>query len=136
MKKSILFVVLIFGLFATKVGTDEIFGEKLPKPAKVQVVNNVTENDIIWSEGPYIRVFGISNDKDKIINETIGREKSANVLSGYDRLFCVGGNSFLVLPLKAEQDYIVRIEGKDTYTATMINITTGAIQTIQSKNYW
>lgn len=38
MKKTILFAVLIFGIFAAKAGTDEIFGEKLSKPTKVQVI--------------------------------------------------------------------------------------------------
>jgi len=133
MKKTVL-LLTTFLLFAVNAGTDEVFGDKLPQPAKVQIVNNLPEKDSIYfSSGPYIRISGISSEKNKIINESIEREKSATVLSGYNRLFCATDKLFFVLLLQAGQEYIVRVE---VDKITMINMANGAMQTIQQKNYW
>ncbi|MDR2923453.1 MAG: hypothetical protein LBU85_08955 [Treponema sp.] len=122
----------IFLLFIAGMGADDVFGDKLATPAKVQVVNSLPDRDSLFS-GPYIKVFGISSKKDEVISENIEREKSVTVTSGYSRLFCVTDKCLYVLPLQAGQEYIARVEADKV---TLINMSGGAMQTIQQKNYW
>jgi hypothetical protein len=133
MKIKTISVTVIFFLFTANIGADDVFGDKLATPAKVQVVNSLPKGDGWFPEMPYIKVFGIGSKKDEVINGNIEREKSATVLSGYDRLFCVTDKCLYVLPVQSGQEYIARVEADKVI---LINMGSGAMQTIQQKNYW
>jgi len=90
---------------------------------------------MIFSDGPFIRIFGIGENE--VIAQTIGRGRSVNVTAIYNRVFVYNRNFLFILSLQAGHDYIVRLEGGEgVASAAKIDMTTGIIQAIQPGNFW
>ena len=135
--KKIMVVLLFFTITIISFSQEqEIFGVKLPRSAKVQIVNNLPENpNLYFSSGPYLYIFGIGEKS--FIRTSIERGKTENVTSLYNTIICMSDNSMFVINLEAGQDYMIRIERKDNiYIANIINLTSSSILAIPSRNYW
>ena len=128
--------LLLFAMSLPAAGANSPFGERLSTPATVQVVNNLTEDlRMIFSDGPFINVFGVGENG--VIAQTVGRGRSVNAAAVYGIVFVYNRNFLFILHLQDGNDYIVRLEGEgDNITASLINMTVGTINAVQPAGFW
>ena len=120
MKKLAVIIFLFLGLVSVR--ADDTFGNKLLSPAKVNIINNLSQDTPGAAELPYIYVLGVGETK--YIWERIERNGKINLISTHSKIICMNDNLLFVYDLEAGNDYIIMVEKTgDDFITNMVNTT-------------